>query len=63
MKVGYIYPDSTEIVANAALSCGRLMEKQNRSDEAAKLYKKISGVDTKEAAIAKERLEALEEKK
>jgi tetratricopeptide (TPR) repeat protein len=63
MKVGYIYPDSSEIVASATLSCGRLLEKQNKIEEAVKLYKKISEMDTKEAEFAKERLKAIEERK
>ena len=63
MKVGYIYPDSTGIVANTALLCGRLLEKQNKIEEAVKLYKKISDMDAKESGLAKERLKAIEERK
>lgn len=60
MKVGYIYPDSTGIVSNATILCGRLLEKQGKISEAIKLYKKISDMDTKEAEFAKERLKILE---
>jgi TolA-binding protein len=63
MKVGYIYPDSTDIVANATLYCARILEKQDKIDEAVKLYKKVSEMDAKEAADAKEKLKAIETNK
>ncbi|MEE8317706.1 MAG: tetratricopeptide repeat protein, partial [Candidatus Omnitrophota bacterium] len=55
-KVGYIYPDSTRIVVDSQLASARLFEKQKKWQDAERLYKKMSMMDIKESAYAKERL-------
>jgi len=63
LKVGYIYPDSAEIVSKAHLACAKLFEREKKWQEAEKLYRKIASMDTKEAVYAKERLKIIEENK
>jgi len=56
MKVGYIYPDSTRVVAVSQLDCARIFEKQKKWQEAERLYKKVSMMDAEKSTYAKERL-------
>ncbi|MFA4991831.1 MAG: tetratricopeptide repeat protein, partial [Candidatus Omnitrophota bacterium] len=60
MKVWYIYPDSTDIVAEAQMACAGLFEKQGKWEDAEKIYKKIISMDVKEAPRARERMKAME---
>jgi len=57
MKVGYIYPDSIDIVVGSQLACAGLLEKQDKWQEAEKFYEKVSAMDVDESSYARERLE------
>ncbi|MFH1783194.1 MAG: tetratricopeptide repeat protein [Candidatus Omnitrophota bacterium] len=56
IKVGYIYPDSVNIVASSQLAGARLLEGQKKWKDAEKLYNKVASMEVDESKIALERL-------
>ena len=61
LKAAYLFPDVPYWPVNAQLNVARLLEGQNKWDEAKKVYEKLSSLDRDEGRYAKERLEWIRE--
>ncbi len=61
LKIPYLYPQETSWVVKAYLRIARLLEKQEKWEEAKTIYHKIIALKTDEMKFAQERLEWIKE--